>query len=52
MAREHQHQITQLLAEWSDEAEQTKTYLNAAENLVRLAPNYHKAHGFLADGRP
>ncbi len=40
--------LWELLAEWSDEDDRFKTYLEAAENLVRLAPNYYKAHGFLA----
>ena len=35
------------LAEWCDEADHGKAYLDASENLVRLAPNFHKAHGFL-----
>ena len=40
--------LWELLAEWSNEDDRFKTYLEAAENLVRLAPNYYKAHGFLA----
>lgn len=37
------------LADWRDEARHRKAYLEAAEHMVRLAPNYHVAHGYLAD---
>lgn len=41
--------LWELQANWSDEDDRPKAYLDAAENLVRLAPNFHKSHGFLAD---
>jgi tetratricopeptide (TPR) repeat protein len=36
-------------AEWCDSDEEYAPYLEAAENLLRLQPNYHVANGFYAD---
>ncbi len=40
--------IWELLADVCDQSDRDKPYLEAASNLVRLAPNYYKAHGYLA----
>jgi len=36
-------------ADWCDQDGEQKEYLEAAENMLRLAPNYYVAHGYLAD---
>lgn len=36
-------------ADWCDQADEAKEYLEAAENMLRLAPNHYAAHGYYAD---
>jgi tetratricopeptide (TPR) repeat protein len=43
------YDLWQEYADWCDEAEDHTPYLEAAENMLRLAPNYYVAHGYLAD---
>ncbi|MEW5756602.1 MAG: tetratricopeptide repeat protein [Pseudomonadota bacterium] len=40
--------LWQELADWSDAADDTVAYREAAENMLRLAPNVSTAHGYLA----
>lgn len=40
--------IWELLADVCDQSNRNKAYLEAAANLVRLSPNYSRAHGYLA----
>jgi tetratricopeptide (TPR) repeat protein len=41
------HALWQELADWSDEKDMHDSYVNAAENMVRLAPNHAVSHGYL-----
>ena len=44
----NQFALWQELADWCERQSRKKSYLEAAQHMARIAPNYHVAHGYLA----